>query len=389
MTALADRRRRRTLTMLLFTVLVMGAIPVLGYVGVRAVLDSTGGKDAQAGVLPVQEFPDTPAALFVTVDSEGVLASATVFVLAPSGAGGSIISVPVNSDVGFTDSSRQSLQGVYAAGGLEATALQVESLLLVTINHSAEADLQQAAGLLLAYEPFTVDLATEVSNGSTGGEADSIAAGTGVLDAANAAKVLTYGAGIGEETIRKANLEALWAGVAAAVGTGQPVASSVPGTDQPPVSFDDFVNRFFSSSVQSRGLSTVALTAAQNPDELDIVQLDRSEAVFVFASIAPGSMSAPGLGPIIRIEAPPGYDLQVKLTLDKLLFLAANVVSVDTSSAPQPDTIFFVPDEVDRIRAQTTDVIFGEIVFGEPTVRVSGVDVTIVLGIDYLGSVET
>ncbi|MEK7422721.1 MAG: hypothetical protein AAB131_02655 [Actinomycetota bacterium] len=388
MTALADRRRRRTLTMLLFTVLVMGAIPVLGYVGVRAVLDSTGGKDAQAGVLPVQEFPDTPAALFVTVDSEGVLASATVFVLAPSGAGGSIISVPVNSDVGFTDSSRQSLQGVYAAGGLEATALQVESLLLVTINHSAEADLQQAAGFLLAYEPFTVDLATEVSNGSTG-EADSIAAGTVVLDAANAAKVLTYGAGIGEETIRKANLEALWVGVAAAVGTGQPVASAVPGTAQPPVSFDDFVNRLFSSSVQSRGLSTVALTAAQNPDELDIVQLDRSEAVFVFASIAPGSMSAPGLGPIIRVEAPSGYDLQVKLTLDKLLFLAANVVSVDTSSAPQPDTIFFVPDEANRIRAQTTDVIFGEIVFGEPTVRVSGVDVTIVLGIDYLESVET
>ncbi|TPW13092.1 MAG: hypothetical protein FD127_2248 [Acidimicrobiaceae bacterium] len=363
MTALADRRRRRTLTMLLFTVLVMGAIPVLGYVGVRAVLDSTGGKDAQAGVLPVQEFPDTPAALFVT-------------------------SVPVNSDVGFTDSSRQSLQGVYAAGGLEATALQVESLLLVTINHSAEADLQQAAGFLLAYEPFTVDLATEVSNGSTG-EADSIAAGTVVLDAANAAKVLTYGAGIGEETIRKANLEALWVGVAAAVGTGQPVASAVPGTAQPPVSFDDFVNRLFSSSVQSRGLSTVALTAAQNPDELDIVQLDRSEAVFVFASIAPGSMSAPGLGPIIRVEAPSGYDLQVKLTLDKLLFLAANVVSVDTSSAPQPDTIFFVPDEANRIRAQTTDVIFGEIVFGEPTVRVSGVDVTIVLGIDYLESVET
>ena len=79
----------------------------------------------------------------------------------------------------------------------------------------------------------------------------------------------------------------------------------------------------------------------------------------------------------------------MKLTLDKLLFLAANVVSVDTSSAPQPDTIFFVPDEANRIRAQTTDVIFGEIVFGEPTVRVSGVDVTIVLGIDYLESVET
>jgi hypothetical protein len=386
MTALVERRRKRTLSMFVFTVLVMVAIPALGYVGVRAVLDSTGGKDAHAGELPVQEFPSTPAGLLLTVDDAGVLSSATVFVMSPNGIGGSIISVPVNSDTGFSDQARQSLQGVHAAGGLEATALQVESLLLVTINQAIEADAQQVAGMLLPYEPFTVELATEVSGTTDTGGADTLNAGTSVLDATNAAKVLTYGAGEGQETTRKGNLEALWAGVVTAIGKGRPVAS-VSATA--PASFDELLDRVFSASVQSRGLSTIALTAAQNPEGLDIVQLDRSEAVFVFSSIAPGSMSAPGLGPIIRLEAPAGYDLAVKLTLDKLLFLTANVVSIDTNSTPQPDTVFLVPDDANRIRAQTTDVIFGDIVFGDPTVRVDGVDVTIVLGTDYLESVET
>jgi hypothetical protein len=387
MTALVQRRRRRTLGMFGFTLLVLISIPLLGYVGVRALLDSTGGKDAKAGDLPVQEFPYTPAALLVTVDDAGVLASATVFVLSPSGVGGSIISVPVNADTGFTDATRKSLQSVYAAGGLEATALQVESLLLVTINFSEEANAEQMAGRMLAFEPFTVALATDVTGTNSNGQTDTITAGTAVLDASGAAMVLTGGAGIGEETVRKANLEALWAGVATAIGPGRPVATTLPSV--PPVDFDAFVSQLFSGPVQSRGLSTIALTPEQNPNGLDIVQLDRSEAVFVFASIAPGSMSAPGLGPIIRIEAPPGYDVQVKLTMDKLLFLTANVVSVDTSHAPQPETIFFVPDEANRIRAQTTDVIFGDVVFGEPTVRVDGVDVTIVLGTTYLESVTT
>jgi hypothetical protein len=51
--------------------------------------------------------------------------------------------------------------------------------------------------------------------------------------------------------------------------------------------------------------------------------------------------------------------------------------------------VFLVPNEADRNRAQVTDGIFGTIVFDEPTVRIDGVDVTLVLGTDYLSSVET
>ena len=411
MSAIAERRRRRTLIMFLITMLVLGAVPALGYVGVNAVLNSTGGRSADDGSLLVQRFPDTPAALFVTVDEAGVLASATVFVLAPVGVGGSIISVPVNADVGFSPQARQSLQDVYADGGLESTVLQVESLLLVTMSYSAEADVQQAAGFLVPFEPYAVDLATDVVGTSADGTDDSIPAGVSELDAAGAAKVLTYGAGVAAEGTRTANIEALWAALAVSVGAGNPVdqaravatnstvdstvvsGSAVSGspttaTLQRPSDFEQFVERLFSAAVQSRGLSTAELEGDQNPSGVDVVEVDRAEVVYVFASIAPGSMSTPDVGPRLRIEAPAGYDVEVNETLRVLLFLKANVVSVDSTGERQADTVFYVPNDADRVRVQTADVIFDEVRFGEPLVRVEGVDATIVLGTDYLESVD-
>src|SRR5215212_5140469 len=99
--------------MLGVTIVVLVVAPLLGYVGARAVLDSTGGKDALADNLDITEFPSTPTAVLLATDDAGVLASVTAFALDPSGVGGSIVSVPVSADIGFSDEARQSLQDVY------------------------------------------------------------------------------------------------------------------------------------------------------------------------------------------------------------------------------------------------------------------------------------
>jgi hypothetical protein len=307
--------------------------------------------------------------------------------MSPVGVGGSIVSVPVNADVGFSDEARQSLQQVFADGGADAAALAVESLVLVSVNVVALVDEAQLVSFLLPFAPFTITLTTEVAIGEAAGDDagdEVLRPGTVVLDAATAAKVLIDGAGDGEETARKANIEGFWAGFASAVSGGR---ATTLATDVPPADIVQFVARLVAAPVQSRGLTTLALDAEQNPAGGDIVQLDQSEAVFVFASVAPGQMSAPKLGPSFRVEAPPGYDVQVKLTIDKILFVGANVVSVDTSSPARPDTVFIVPDDVDRSRAQIADEIFGTIVFEEPIVRIDSVDVTLVLGTEYLSTV--
>lgn len=386
MSAIPRRRRKRTVGMFVTTAAMLVIAPLLFWVGFSAVLDSTGGRDALADSLPEQTFPRTPTALYLATDDEGVLASATVFVLAPGGVGGSIVPVPVNADIGFSPDARQSLQEVFAAGGAEATQIAVESLLLLTIDLVSQADPDQLAAFLTPFQPYTITLANDVQTTNQTGDAVDLAAGAVVVPGTTAAQILTVGAGEGDETARKANIEAVWSAFVSSVGGGR--ATALP-TNVVPTTFDEFTQRLTAAPVASRGLSVVELTGSENPTDADVVQLDQSEAVFVFASVAPGSMSAPRLGANFRLEAPPGYDLQVKLTIDKMLFIGANVVSVDTSRPPQPGTVFLVPNEADRARAQVTDGIFGTINFEEPTVRIDNVDVTLVLGTDYLSSLET
>lgn len=385
MTALAMRSRKRTIAMFVATLAVIALVPFLGYVGARAVLDSTGGKDALEDNLPIQTFPATPTAVYLTIGGDARLTSVSVFVLNPLGVGGTIISVPVNADVGFADDARQSLQGVYAAGGIDATTDAVESLLRITVDITAEHDPTMASTFLSTLQPLTVSLQRDAEIVIDGDDV-TLEAGAIELDGPQAAAVLTGTAPSGREALRRGNVEAVWAAVAVAVGEGR--SADGQALDQPPSTFDELVARLFAGPVQSRGLSAQELTDAQNPTSLDVEQVDRSEAVFVFSSIAPGAVTSPAPGLVFRIEAPPGYDAAVKRTIDALLFLGANVVSVDATIEPRPDTVFLVPDAVNRDDAEQANGIFGTVVFEEPTVRIFGVDLTVVLGTDYLSEVE-
>ncbi len=382
MTSLPNRRRRRTVLMSLMTLVVVAAVPVLGYVGARAILDSEGGTDALADNLPVVPFPSTPTALLATVDDDGRLSSTAVLALDPSGLGGSIISVPVNADVGFSDDARQSLQGAYIATGLQGAVDGVESLLRITINFATEMNADQVAAMLQPLGPIPVVLPDEVP---AAGPTDVIPAGAHDLDAAQAAHVLTVAPADGEtESSRRAAVEALWAGVVSAAGEGNGASDATV----PPGSFDDVRAHLFAGHTQTRGLSAQDLTDSQNPDGLDVVQLDRAEAVFVFASISPGAVFAVAEGPRIRLVAPSGYDPQVKRTIEVLLFVQANIVSIDTTAAPVEGTTMFVPDDFMMTDAKLTAGVLGDDVeFGTPTERIDGVDITIVLGTNYLDGV--
>jgi hypothetical protein len=386
--AIPERRRNRTLAMSITTLLVLAITPLVGWIGVRGVLDSTGGKDALADNLPVQTFPSTPSALYATVDTAGALSSVTVFVLSPTGVGGSIISLPTNADVGFSPDARRSLQTVWAEEGQDGLSFAIESLINIGPNVVSINDPAQAQVFLEPYAPYTVDLVSDVVPDQGENDQQPITKGTAVLDSATAVRVLTAGAGTGVESARQGNLDAFWQAFATSIGGGRAIEAGVDLTVAPPT-FDDFVKRFLAAPVKARGLAVKPLTGEDNPTGADVVELDRSDSVFVFASIAPGSIGAATNNPRYRLEAPPGYDLQVKLTIDKLLFLQANVISVDTTADLRADTVFLVPDDADRNRVAVADGIFGTIQYGEPTVRIDGVDVTVVLGTDYLESVET
>ena len=82
----------------------------------------------------------------------------------------------------------------------------------------------------------------------------------------------------------------------------------------------------------------------RNPEGLDVEALDRPDTILVFASIAPAQMTRPASGLTFRLEAPPGYDQQVRKTIGVLLSFGGNVVSVDLNAEPTPDTTFLIYD---------------------------------------------
>jgi hypothetical protein len=351
--------------MLAATVGVLVAVPILGYVGVDAVRNSTGGKDPLADNLTTIDFPSTPTAALVTTDDAGVLTSVTVFALDPSGLGGDAVAVPITADIGFSDENRLSLQGAYAEGGADAIQAAIESLLVMTINVSEVADAERITSLLKPIEPIAV-------------------AGQGDISASEAAEILTTAAADGVESARRPQIDALWIGIAAAVGDGVP--NVLTGTGVLPADFSEYAARLFAGKVEARGLSAIPLDVPDSDYEIE--ELSRSESILVFGSVAPGAVSAPSPGLVFRIEAPPGYDAEVQRTIDKLLFLGGNVVSVYLMAEPQPNTVFIVADEINRTEAETTNLIFGDFTFQEPTLRIDGVDLTVILGTEYLESVE-
>src|ERR1700712_4357818 len=249
MTALSAKRRQRTLAMGGVTVAVVVLAIVLLVTGTDAIRQYTAAKRADSG-LPVQAVPDTPTAMFATVDSANNLTSVSMFVLAPSLAGGSIVSVPIDIDStqGIGD-ERVSLKDAYATDGATGLVQAVESTLSLSVDYFAVDDPAKAAGVLLPLGPLSVDLPSDVVGSGSGSGSTIFQAGQRTLDAAEAVQVLTATSSKVDEAARTANIVAVWNAVAAGVGQGKgPAPTATVG------SFDDVVAHLYSGPVAARGL---------------------------------------------------------------------------------------------------------------------------------------
>ena len=390
MTALTSRRRRNTLIALAAGLVAAVAAPTLVYVGAKAISNSKAGKNVLANVPPEQAFPKTPTAMLATVSDNNELTSLTVFVLAPDAnvsasvydqRGGSIVSIPINAD---TESGDQlvSLHDAYAQGGEDGLRLGLESATNLSIDFSAVMKRDEFASFLNGLPSVSVDLPRDVL-----GPADAVLypKGAANLSTAQIAEIMTTKSPTERERLRRANLEALWVGISTAIGSGR---QGLTLSAAPPRTFAELATRLMAGPVASRGLLTRVVDIATNPGKLDVEDLDRPDTVLVFASIAPASMSRPGGGLSYRVEAPPGYDAQVRKTIAILLAAGGNVVSVDLRAKPQAKTTLSIYDQEIASAEPTDNTVFGTVTVQAPVVRLAGVDETISLGTDYLKLVD-
>jgi hypothetical protein len=392
MTALQSRRRRNTVLALAAGVVAAVLAPTLLYVGAQAITNSKAGKNALADVLPEQTFPQTPTAMLATVNDANELTSVTVFVLAPDAdvspagydqRGGSVVSVPINVDSGSGD-QLLSMHDAYALGGENELRADLESAINLTLDFTKVMKAADFATFLTGLPAVEVTLPRDVLGPD---DKTLFPKGPTVLTAAQVAQVFTVNSPTETERLRQPNIDALWGGIVTAIGSGrtdQTLSAGIPAT------FDEMATRLTSGPVASRGLVARSLEVPRNPEGLDVEELDRADTILVFASIAPAQMTRPAGGLSYRIEAPPGYDQQVRKTIAILLAspFDGNVVSVDLLAEPQEDTKFIIYDAALAEAEPTDNSVFGTITIETPDVRLGGVDETIVLGTTYLEQVD-
>jgi hypothetical protein len=383
--AIASRRTRRTAIALVAGIAVAALVTAGGIVGVSAIYNSKGTVSAVEDSIPL---PSTPTALLATVDEGNRLTSVTALVLAEHGVGGSIVPVPVNADsTADSGPDRVSLQDVYATGGKDELVAAVESVLSITFGFSEVMDAAGTSKLLEPLAPIAVDLPADVIDAQrTGSPSVVLAKGAHALGAADVSVVLTSDATSLEEASRRPGIDAFWQGVVTAIGTGR---SSGPAPQGPPSSFTDLVSRLFAGPTQTRSLEVTSFSAAENPKGADVELIDRPFAVFVFAAAAPGAMSAPAAGYVYRVEAPPGYEPEVKAVIAALLYLGDNVSSVSIAAKPQADTVAYVSPASLQLDEQIANGLFGDVSVQPIAHRIDGIDVDLVLGTTFLDAART
>ena len=392
MTVLARNRHRRTAVMLAINLLAIVALGGMGYAGYKALRRYEGGKRVDRQEVPLSP---TPVGMLATVDAQDRLTTVTIMVLTPEAQGfkgGSIVSVPVSADTAFgVDGQRIPLTQVYAEGGVDGLVSGVESVLAITLDVWEVATPAQAEPLFTAITPFTATFPQDVDGGTLTAPELLYPAGEAGLSAAQVVAVLNTRVEGATDASRRANVLALWSAVSTAVGSGRTqVANVEPVVTGPFVSpvgdLADLMARLFAGPVASRGVAATALAPGEAPAGVDAEALDFADAVMVFGAVAPSAMSATRDALVYRIEAPPGYDAQVKWAVTLVLYFGFNVQSVYVSaSVPSHSyTEIEIYDERSQDQAASANDLFGEYRFVEPAYRIEGVEVVMRLGTDFL-----
>lgn len=396
MTAIPARQRRRLLAALVSGLLAACALPLGVVAGANLLLNSSGGRSVDAN--KQLKIPNTPTALLATVNSDNEVTSLTVFVLAPQGVGGTIISLAANTRAeALGNETPRRLADSYSQGGMAAMALDTEGALDVTFSSTGALGVDEVAALLSVTPLIHAEFEQPVVNSELNTpppllvpvDTEMFPAGGNDLTPLQAATVLIATRDGELEGARLGRTKSIWTGVAAAVGGGiaidptQLTDTTVPGFV--PTDIAKFIRLVFAGPVQVWQLNSEPLSAVDNPLGLDIYALDRSEVLLLMASVAPSSLSGVNGGFAVQIDSP-FSDVNISHAIvERLTYLGIGVALVrEVAGPPAQETMFRYSDFAAIDGFQTSlESVLGPLKYGSITQAVEGVSAQIVLGQDF------
>ncbi len=405
MTASPSRRRHRTVRAAVTGGVLVVVAAALFAVGVVTLSNSEEGSAVETDDRPRVALPRTPNAALGLVDRNGALASVVVMTLLPEGQGGSIVTVPVNADVtaGFGE-QRQALSDIVDVDDVESLRRPLEDILTITVERVEIIDGEEVDDLLAPFESVQVTLPEDVVDSSALGSGIVAQAGSQMLRRSLVAEALLAVNDEGDAADHQDVDVALWS----AIARSAPIVSPPPavptddlGRPIAPETAVDLAARLWQGEVAVRDLAVYEPTTAENPTDVDVVVIDRADSVLVFAQVSPALVATPSPGLSVRLEVPftdeqlaaSGGDFETtselaRTMVARVLFFAANVVSVDTTPAADgAGTLTEVEVAEERFLADSEAA--AEVLYGPSDVRVAdvvidGVDVVVRLGTAFL-----
>ena len=436
MTAIVARRRQRTM----IGAAVAGALVLIAagltFVGATTVANSTEGAVVQSDERPVVVLPQTDNAALAVVDDENRLTALIVATLLPVGEGGSIVTIPIDADasIGLGD-ERRPLAGVLDPADPDGFFQTVEQTLVIALQFGEIVGADRLAELIKPVTPVSVDLpfivdpvqdavpepdTTSTESGEASVPAGDVAESTTTttteaardeladllqstdFDVSAVVDVLRSTPLPGTNADRQSNDFAMWSALASAAPVNATVDVPVDAFGVPVTAstIDEVFARLWQGPVQVRDLIVSSAQSSTDGNGADVSVLNRFDSLLVFTQVSPARVSTPNEGLVFRVEVPIGdaqFDVEgvpfvdrsdmASSALGQLLFLQANVVSVDL--APNPDgapakSRIEVADEQFVADLETSlGPVFGEAEFVVSEALIDGVDVVMRLGTGY------
>jgi len=392
MTAIPARRRRRMIAAMVTSGLSVIALPGGLFLGTNSLLHASGGNsiDSRGTV----DIPSSVVEMLAVINSRNEVASLALLAVTPEGKGGTIVSIPVGAmaDVAKTEQPRR-IADSYATGGLAALETDVENLMNITVDFSDDVTATEFATVLATVGTQPVVLQQPVTDTGVDGIAIVVletgsSTATPDLLAAGLASSQTGT----PESARLPQVKALWSSIARA-GVATPTAevagstSSISPLDASAfTSTVAFMNALLKGEIDVWQFSSTLFTdSVRNPNQVDLYGLDGGEVLMVMASVVPSALTVTTTNVAVMVDIPFANASVAREVVTRLAFLGANVVLIRQSPdlATERTTVYY-NDSIAKTEAEDYSTLLGPLEFTESKDVISGVNLRIVLGNDFV-----
>ncbi len=392
MTAIPARRRRRMIAAMVTSGLSLLAVPSGLFIGTNSLLHASGGDSVDENA--TLEIPNTAVEMLAVRNSRNEITAIALLAVAPEGRGGTIVSIPVGSsaDVASTEAPRR-IADSFATGGLAALTTDVQNLLNITVDFADDVTAAELSVAMSTIGAQSVVLAKPVINSALN-EKPTVVLPSGsstVLPEVIATALASSEQGIPEST-RLPQVEQLWGAVAQGGVAVSAVSATASTSSVDPVNIQSlnstlsFFTALFGGEVDVWQLSASLFTDAQrNPNNADLYGLNSAEVLMVMASVVPSALTITSANIAVMLDVPFANSDTAQEAVTRLAFLGANVVLVREPSEPAVErTIVYYNDSIALTEAENYESLLGPLEFIESRDVISGVNLRIVLGNDFV-----